>query len=132
VVALAVATGSVIGTWDAPVSARAEEPAAAPKPEPKKSERSKPSIEDMIRIQFGRRADEALRIARCESKLNSKARSYSGARGVFQLMPVHAWRIARVGGKDLYDAKTNIKVAKHLQRDEGWRPWVCARILGVR
>jgi hypothetical protein len=48
-------------------------------------------------------------------------------------MPVHRWRVAQVtlSSRDLSDARTNIRVAGHLQRSEGWRPWVCARKLGL-
>jgi soluble lytic murein transglycosylase-like protein len=110
------------------------EPKAPPKAKERRTQRKKrkPTIEDMIRSQFGKRADEALNVARCESKLQPKALSRSGARGIFQIMPVHSWRIARVRGKDLWDPKTNIKVARHLFDDEGWGPWSCARIVGLR
>ena len=132
--------GCVGGALDAPLSAPAtaaeREPAPMKQPlgsEPKKKQRKRkrPTVEQMIHSEFGARGDDAVRIARCESKLDPQARSHAGAAGVFQLMPVHSWRVAKVKGKHLYDARTNVKVARHLHQDEGWSPWVCARILGL-
>lgn len=105
-----------------------------PRKERPKEEPRTETVQDLIREAFGKRADEALRVAHCESRFVADARSYAGARGIFQLMPVHRWRIAEVDGPkgDLYDPKTNIRVARDLFDDEGWRPWVCARKLGIR
>ena len=111
------------------------EPLAKEPKQPSKKKKRKhgnPTIEDLIRAEFGRYGDQAVRIAYCESKFIPTARSYAGARGVFQIMPVHSWRIARVKGKDLYDPKTNIKVARHIFDDQGWAPWSCARIVGLK
>jgi hypothetical protein len=97
-------------------------------------EQEDPSIEDMIREEFGDRAEEALRIAHCESRLEPSARSRAGAVGVFQIMPrYHSWRVGEVeDGKDLWDPMTNVRVARNIFDHQGWRPWVCARIVGVR
>lgn len=84
------------------------------------------SVEALIREIFGADAERALRIARCESGLNPKAVSRAGAVGVFQVMPqYHSWRIAKVGGTSLFDARTNVLVAKHIFDSSGWTPWVC-------
>jgi soluble lytic murein transglycosylase-like protein len=129
--ALAVPATGVARVAEAPVVVRkpAVKPARSDKP-------AKPdgaaTIEDLIRETFGKRSDEALRVASCESKLDPKALSRAGARGVFQIMPVHTWRVAQVGGTNLDDPKTNVRVAKALFDDEGWRPWTCARIVGAR
>ena len=90
------------------------------------------SIEDVIEDVFGKHADAALRIAHCESKYRPDAVSHAGAVGVFQIRPrLHGWRVKKVHGKDLRDPRTNIRVAYSLMKDEGWVPWVCARILGI-
>lgn len=123
------------GVSAAPVdrSARVAEAKPVTKPpEPKKKRASKErSVEDIIRDEWGKRAPEALRVAACESKLDARARNRSGATGVFQIMPVHDWRVKKVKGKHLRDASTNVRVARHLYKDQGWRPWTCARMLGL-
>ena len=111
------------------VELKKAQPTAKPKPKP----HNPPTIEDMIRAAFGPHADEALRVANCESRFNPRERSSAGAEGIFQIIPgYHAWRIARVGGSDLYDAATNVRVAFDLFKEQGWRPWVCAHRLGIR
>ncbi len=98
----------------------------------KKHRKEPASITGMIKDEFGHRADEALRIAHCESRFDTDDVSSAGAVGVFQIRPVdHGWRIRKVKkGKDLTDAATNVAVALHIFKDQGWRPWVCARTLG--
>ena len=64
---------------------------------------------------------EALSVAFCESRYDSAAYNSSGAKGVFQLMPIHQWR-----GGDFLDAATNIEVAYAVYADNaGWGSWVC-------
>lgn len=103
------------------------------KTEPKRQKSDEPkTIPDMIRDEFGDHADDALRVARCESRFDPQA-FYAGAVGVFQIMAsAHDWRVKKVEGRDLTDARTNIRVARHLFEEQGWRPWTCARIEGVR
>ena len=114
---------------------RSTELVTPPKKTKKKKHKKKKSdtVPEMIEDVFGKRADEALRIAHCESKYRPDAVSYAGAVGVFQIRPrLHGWRVKKVkGGKDLRDAGTNIRVAYSLMKDQGWTPWVCARILGI-
>ncbi len=96
----------------------------------KDSDDDEMSITEMIKAVFGSRADEALRVARCESRYDPNARSGSYV-GVFQIhRRTHAWRIKEVGGKDLYDPMTNVRVAHSLMKDKGWGPWTCARAIG--
>jgi hypothetical protein len=97
----------------------------------KHDSREHDSIPEMIRDVFGKHADEAMRVARCESHFRPDAVSHAGAVGVFQIQRVHDWRVKKVRGKDLHDPFTNVRVAYSLMKDEGWRPWVCARMLGV-
>jgi hypothetical protein len=99
----------------------------------KKRKKEPKTIPGMIRLEFGRHADEALRIANCESRFDPDDVSSAGAIGVFQIRLVdHGWRIKKVHGKDLTDPRTNVRVAHHIYEDQGWQPWVCARILGIR
>lgn len=106
---------------------------AREKKKSKKKHKKAETIPEMIEDVFGKRADEALRIAHCESKYRPDAVSYAGAVGVFQIRPrLHGWRVKRVkGGKDLRDPRTNIRVAYSLMKDQGWTPWVCAGVLGI-
>jgi hypothetical protein len=127
----------------APVSAaqpvtRVQGPVAAavpatPKKDKKKHHKKKKqqSIKDMIRDVFGPQADEALAVARCESHFQASEVNWLGATGVFQIRRMHNWRVKKVHGKDLLDPMTNVRVAYSLMKDEGWRPWVCARMLGI-
>lgn len=80
----------------------------------------------MIGRVFGARAPEAIRVAICESSLNPGAIG-PGGRGLFQINPRHhMWRVQAVRGTTLFDPMTNIRVAKHLFDEQGWRPWACA------
>jgi hypothetical protein len=100
----------------------------------KHGKKKKPkSIEDMIEKEFGKYADEALRIAFCESRFDTNDVSSAGAVGVFQIRSVdHGWRVKKVkDGKNLFDPWTNVRVARHIFDHQGWRPWVCARIVGL-
>ncbi|MEX0874209.1 MAG: hypothetical protein WD646_05760 [Actinomycetota bacterium] len=99
---------------------------------PRKHKKKKvKSIPEMIRVVFGSRSGEALRVANCESRYDPDARSSSYV-GVFQIhQGFHGWRIRKVGGKDLNDPMTNVLVAHSLMKDKGWRPWTCARMLGI-
>jgi len=115
-----------------------EAPVATPK-KPKKhkkhhSKKKKPkTITGMIKREFGKHADEALRIAYCESRFNPDDVSSAGAVGVFQIRPVdHGWRVKKIkDAKDLFDPWTNVQVAHHIFEHQGWSPWVCARIVGL-
>lgn len=130
-----------------PAYAASRTPSAEPRParavapvgvdareEPKPKKKKRPlSIEEMIHQAFGKVAEQALRIAYCESKFDTDDVSSAGAVGVFQIRPQnHGWRVDHVkDGKDLFDPWTNVRVARHIYDDQGWRPWVCARIVGL-
>jgi hypothetical protein len=120
-----------------PIGAKVVLPALATAPKEKKlkkhNHKKKPkSIKGMIEKEFGKDADEALRIAFCESRFDPNDVSSAGAVGVFQIRPVdHGWRVKKVHGKDLFDPWTNVRVAHHIFEHQGWRPWVCARIVGL-
>jgi soluble lytic murein transglycosylase-like protein len=91
------------------------------KTSPKAQKSEKDIIIEKITAAFGSEAENALRVARCESGLNPKAKNpHSSARGLFQIMSsVHG-----VSERMLYDTDINIAVAKKLQKEQGWNPWV--------
>ena len=66
--------------------------------------------------------DAAIRVAYCESRLNRFARNvYSGAAGLFQLMPFH-WQ----GKFNPYNALANTRYAYRLSSaGYNWQAWVC-------
>ena len=71
--------------------------------------------------------ETAIAVACSESELWPLAENPSGARGVFQLMPVHAWRFAQRGWDywtDWSDPEKNIAIAHELWADQGWTPWL--------
>lgn len=78
---------------------------------------------------------EALKVAICESSLRSHAynKNRDGTRdwGVFQLND--GGTLQRLGGNQskAKDAEWNINAAYVLYQDRGWKPWVCAKKLGL-
>jgi hypothetical protein len=70
--------------------------------------------------------DQAIRVARCESRMDSRALSRGGHIGLFQLAPGHAARIGATPAQ-LFDADTNIRAAHALYAASGnsWRHWSC-------
>ena len=69
----------------------------------------------------------AVAVACSESELWPLAANPSGARGVFQLMPVHAWRFAARGWNywtDWDDPVRNTAIAYELWSEQGWTPWM--------
>lgn len=74
--------------------------------------------------------DRAVRVARCESKLDpTAANKRTSARGLFQIMiSVHRARIRRLGFTEQQVATQplpNIAVALDIYQDSGFSPWVC-------
>lgn len=80
--------------------------------------------EEIIRSIFGKDADMAIKVARCESGLNTNAKNkVSSARGLFQVMSsVHG-----VKERWLYDPMINTLIAKQLFDASGWNPWNASR-----
>ncbi len=77
-------------------------------------------------------AIQALAIAQCESGIRAGAKNTNtnGTQdsGVFQINDVH---IKRFGTLYKTDPSENIRVAYEIYKKQGFRPWVCARILGM-
>jgi hypothetical protein len=91
--------------------------------ETRKTEREE--IEDLIRETFPEDPDRALAIANCESNLNPNAWSPTHDGGVFQIhVPVHEERLTELG-LDIWDPEDNVRFARLLYEERGWRPWVC-------
>lgn len=117
----------------------ATERAAADPPRPQPAKCQESATVCLVK-KYWKNADTqpaALRVARCESKFNEKAQNPSGARGIFQLMPVHSGRAAEVGAREsearepyswdeMYDAGKNTRVAEDLYNEQGWDPWECS------
>jgi Lysozyme like domain len=91
-------------------------------------------IEQEIRNVFGEYADQAIEIAKCESKLDPKAfndnTTWGGVgrdKGIFQISDYYH----PAANKFYYDYKVNIAMAYKIFRDAGnsWQPWTCKYIL---
>jgi hypothetical protein len=80
----------------------------------------------VIRGVFGPDADQAIRVAECESGLNPAAYNPSGAAGLFQIMP-GTWVGTSQRGASRYDAHANAVAAHDIFVRDGhsWREWAC-------
>ena len=81
---------------------------------------------DVIRGTFGAEADQAIRVAACESGLNPNAYNPSGASGLFQIMP-GTWAGTSEAGSSPYSAQANALAAHEIFVRDGhsWREWTC-------
>lgn len=72
---------------------------------------------------FGSRCPAAIRVARCESRLNPRALGRAGERGLFQIHPVHfGW----VDERRLFEPLYNARIAFRLSRGgRSWAHWTC-------
>ena len=78
------------------------------------------TIEEKIKYVFGKDGELMVRIARCESGLNPKAKnSSSSARGLFQILS----KLHQVKEQWLYDEDVNIAIARQMFDASGTRPW---------
>jgi hypothetical protein len=72
------------------------------------------------------------KIAMCESRYNENAinvnKNGSVDRGVFQINSVHKG----LTNVDAFNFKKNIDFAIEMYKKQGVRPWVCARLLGIK
>jgi len=97
--------------------------------------------DQMIRVAFSERGaspavqEQAVRVAHCESTLRPAAKSPGGGNwGLFQINTVHRGRVATMGfdWNQMLEPWANAVVAADLWAQQGWRPWSCARNLGIR
>jgi len=98
------------------------------------------STEDMIRMAFADRGaspaqqEEAIAVAHCESTLDPGAISPGGGNwGLFQINSVHRARVNQLGfgWDEMLHPWQNAQVAADIWADQGWRPWSCARRVGL-
>lgn len=97
-----------------------------------------------IRRAFGSKAEEAMRVFRCESGLNPRSvgdselastkrmqaetgKDYGSSIGIAQirLLP------GRPSREWLLDPYNNIQYARQLYDRQGWQPWTCKKVLGL-
>jgi hypothetical protein len=82
-------------------------------------------IEHEIRKTFPEAPQRMVQVARCESKLNPRARSTTNDLGVFQIhLPAHQ---RSLNGVDLYDPRQNIRFARKLYEQNRLTPWNSSR-----
>lgn len=87
-----------------------------------------------IQRQFGKHTNKALAVLDCENRnLDVNAtnwnRDKSTDRGIFQINSIH---VKRFGTLFQTDWKENIRVARVIHSEQGWRPWTCAHKVGVK
>jgi hypothetical protein len=110
----------VLGSTPRPSAAPART-ASAPAPAPSGPEAAIHAVFGPLGV-----ADQAVRVAACESGLNPGADSGT-YKGLFQLGPHLAGTVAFYGG-DWFDPMTNAQVARDLYLASGWASWpVCGR-----
>jgi hypothetical protein len=84
---------------------------------------AEPSIEEKIKEVFGEDGELMIKVARCESNLNPKAKnSTSSARGLFQILS----KLHQVKEQWLYDENVNIAIAKQMFDASGTNPWIAS------
>ena len=98
------------------------------------------TVPELIKVVFKDKADEAMKIAQCESKMNPEAindqnSNFSVDSGLFQINSVHWPKIPGEYDTDkiqwLQDARNNTMMAKRIYDAQGFSPWVCAHKLGI-
>ena len=99
----------------------------APAPAPPASS----SIEGIITaaaVRYGQSPDAMIAVARCESSLNPNAYNpYSGASGLFQLLP-NTWRTTPYAGASVFNAEAKANAAAWMCSVGRRGEWVCLRV----
>ena len=75
-------------------------------------------------------AEKMTKIAKCESNLKQSARGALGEIGVFQVMPFHQVTASKYG-LDVRKIGDNVIYSRFLYDKSGFKPWTCARIVGI-
>ena len=128
-------TTSSTTTTVKPVVRSAPKVVSRPAPAPAVGE-----IPNLIRQVFGRFGadvgEEAVKVFGCETGGTYNPRATNGSHaGLAQISRRwHGERIARLGftWEQMFEAMPNLTVAADIFAEQGWRPWTCARIVGVR
>lgn len=79
--------------------------------------------------------EQAVRVAHCESTHRHNVISPGGGNwGLFQINTVHRRRVEQMGYRwdQMLFPLENARVAAAIWAEQGWRPWTCARNLGIR
>lgn len=108
-------------------------PTATPSPTPAPQTIKQEIIQEIVRV-FGEDAPEAFNILHCENRnLNPDAINHnkngSTDHSIFQINSIHT---KRFGSKFKTDWKENIRVARVLQQEQGWKIWSCSSRIGVK
>lgn len=97
---------------------------------PEASDEVMGDVEWLIRQTFPETPDKAVRVARCESRLDPEAVSPGGSNvGLMQINVVHKGLAARMGYSwgQMLQAAPNLAVARAVyDAAGGWSPWSCA------
>lgn len=82
------------------------------------------TIQEKICAVFTEDCKTALKVAKCESGFNPKAKNkQSSARGLFQIMS----SVHQVKEAWLFNPDTNIQIAHDLYIRQGWGPWTSSK-----
>jgi hypothetical protein len=92
-------------------------------------------VKKLIKEAFPDDYHRAVAVATCESGLKPNAYNASNRNGttdggVFQLNSTHYPRMEKLG-LDPWNVHDNIKFARILYNESGWKPWVCAKNLAL-
>ena len=86
-------------------------------------------IENYIRVKFGKDGEKMLKIAYCESKLNTDAININSNgtidRGILQLNSIHK----NITNECAFNAKCNIDAGYQIYLKQGFKPWVCRNLI---
>lgn len=105
-------------------------------PAPKSTVSQPGNYDELFQRHFGASWLAAKRVATCESGLRADAHNFShvtrdNSVGLFQINLYGNLAASRPSAEWLKVAENNISYAANMYRSQGWRPWTCARKLGI-
>lgn len=113
-------------------------PKPKPKPQPKAQTLPPSDLDGLFKKYFGTHWQTAKAIARCESglnpsRINNNPRTGDYSVGLFQINLFGRLRLHRPGEEWLLNAENNMQYAAQMSGGGvNWRPWTCARKIGIR